>query len=162
MSSILDLDALLDSTMDNVPDVPDYLNPPDGNYVLSVPEAKLDTYENAKKEKVNVIVITYEIKSTIETKSVPVPDGSLFTERFQATEDGLKYFKKRAIGILNVSDLNGVPIREVLASLKGVEFEAQTKIRKSVGTNGQEYENINVRPLTAAADTEAEMDKGAA
>lgn len=51
----------------------------------------------------------YAILETISTatKEEPVPDGSLFTETFMPTQDGLGYFKKRITGIMNVSDVVG-------------------------------------------------------
>lgn len=159
--TILDLDAFLDSTMDNVPDVPDFLNPPDGNYALKVIEAKIEEYSTKAEPTVkkNRIRIQYAVEATIETKEVPVPDGSMFSENFTATEDGLKYFKKRALGIFDVSDMNGVPVRDILTNLKGAEFKARltTKITKS--KDGQsDFENVNIRVLSEAADRQAAMD----
>jgi hypothetical protein len=148
MTTLLNIDALLDSTLDNTPDVPDYTNPPMGLYILGIPKAELETYTNKAKEENLRVKITYAVENTIETEGMPVANGTLFTETFQATEDGLKYFKKQARKLLNVSDLNGVPMRDILASLTGVTgIKAKITIRVSKGDSGQEYENINVRPM---------------
>lgn len=155
-TTILDLDSLLDSTMDNVPDVPDFLTPPDGLYKLACSDAKIEEYEVKKGENKGAkrarIKITHKVVATIETNGVPVPDNSLFSEQFMATEEGLKYFKKAATKMLNVSDLNGVPIREVLASLKDAEYDARVTTKKSKGDDGSEFENVNVRPIPPAAE----------
>ena len=154
-ATILDIDALLDSTLDAVPDMPDYLNPPTGNYVLSITEAEIKAgkpADPAKKQaaKAPRIVITYRVDSTVETDGVPVPDQTLFTEGFQGTEDGVAFFKKQAKKLLNVEDLSGVTIRDILEALKGVQnFNAMLKNVVSQGEGGKEYENVNVRPIWA-------------
>lgn len=154
-ATILDIDALLDSTLDSVPDMPDYLNPPTGNYVLSITEAEIKAgkpADPAKKQaaKAPRIVITYRVDQTIETDGVPVPDLTLFTEGFQGTEDGVAFFKKQAKKLLNVEDLSGVTIRDILEALKGVQnFNAMLKNVVSQGDGGKEYENVNVRPVWA-------------
>ena len=155
-STILDIDALLDSTLDSVPDMPDYLNPPTGNYTLSVIEAEIKAgkpADPAKKQaaKAARLVITYKVDSTIETDGIPVPDGTLFTEGFQGTEDGIAFFKKQAKKLLNVEDLSGVTIRDILEALKGVQnFNAMLKNTTTQSEDGKrEYENVNVRPIWA-------------
>ena len=155
-STILDIDALLDSTLDSVPDMPDYLNPPTGNYTLSVIEAEIKAgkpADPAKKQaaKAARLVITYKVDSTIETDGIPVPDGTLFTEGFQGTEDGIAFFKKQAKKLLNVEDLSGVTIRDILEALKGVQnLSAMLKNTTTQSEDGKrEYENVNVRPIRA-------------
>lgn len=152
-ATILDLDQLLDATLDGVEDIPDYLTPPTGLYKLSIIEAEIKAGKKAdpaKKQaaKAARIVITYKVDSTVETEGMPVPDGSLFTEGMQGTEDGLKFFKKQARKLLNVESLDGVPIRGILDALKEVQlFDARITVRKSTGDQGQEYENVNVTPI---------------
>ena len=155
-STILDIDALLDSTLDSVPDIPDYLNPPTGNYTLSVIEAEIKAgkpADPAKKQaaKAARLVITYKVDSTIETDGIPVPDGTLFTEGFQGTEEGITFFKKQAKKLLNVEDLSGVTIRDILEALKGVQnLSAMLKNTTTQSEDGKrEYENVNVRPIRA-------------
>lgn len=152
-TTILDIDALMESTLDSIPDLPDYLNPPTGNYILSVTEAEIKPgkpADPAKKQaaKAARIVITYRVDSTTETSGIPVPDNTLFTEGFQGTEEGIGYFKKQAKKILNVDDLAGVTIRDILDAIKGVQnFAAVVKTATTTGDNGKEYENVNVRPV---------------
>lgn len=149
--TILDLDALLDSTMDGVKDVPDFVNPPAGVYMLRVKEAKSEQYTQKAKDgkpeqKALRLKIMYEVAETIETKEAPVADGSLFSESFMATEDGLGYFKNQAKKIFNVKELGDAKIRDILESLTGQEFKAAITIRKT-----GEYENVQVRPVHEVA-----------
>lgn len=151
-ATILDIDSILDSTLDAVADVPDYLNPPTGNYILSVTEAEIKPGKpkTAKEEaKPARLVITYRVEETLETEGIPVPNQTLFTEGFQGTEEGLGYFKKQAKKLLNTDNLDGVSIRDINASLKEVQnFKARltNKTTKDDKT-GREYENVNVRPI---------------
>ena len=46
----LDLGAMMEETLDDIPEAPDFANPPAGEYILSVKEAKIDTY-TAKPKK---------------------------------------------------------------------------------------------------------------
>lgn len=145
-NTILDLDALLNSSLDNVADVPDYLNPPTGSYTLSVVEAEIKAGKPAEGKtpaKAARIVVTYRVDQTKETEGIPVPDGTLFTEGFQGTEKGLEFFKKQSKKLLNVEDLNGVTIADILGSLKEVQnFDAMVTLKKD-----EQYENVNVRPV---------------
>lgn len=151
-ATILDLDAMLDESLDSVPDVPDFMNPPNGFYNLRLKEAKIEKYESKAKDGKPAtsgtrIRVTTEVAETIECEGQPVPNGTLFSETFQGTEEGLGYFKARAIKVLNVGDVQGVPLRDILSSLAGVDFQAKIKTKKS-----GDYENlvINVVPPVAA------------
>lgn len=147
MTQILDLDALMDETMDGVEDLPEYVTPPEGIYMLSVKEAGFDRYKakDTKEEKIRV-KFTYTIDETIETDELPVPNNSLFTETFQFNEEGKKYMKKAAKAILNVSSLDGVSLRDIFSSLESTQFKAKIAIRKSE-SGGKTYENVNIRPI---------------
>lgn len=150
--TILDLDSLLDFTLDGVEDIADYINPPTGLYSLSIPEAEIKAGKKAEKPgdkaKAARIIITYKVEATKETEGLPVPDGTLFTEGMQGTEEGLKFFKKQARKLLNVDSLDGVSIRDILGSLKEVGvFDARIVLRTSKGDKGQDYENVNVTPI---------------
>ena len=152
-ATILDLDSLLDSTLDGVEDIADYINPPTGLYQLSIIEAEIKAGKKAdpaKKQaaKAARIVITYKVEATTETEGIPVPDGTLFTEGMQGTEDGLKFFKKQARKLLNVDSLDGVSIRDILGSLKEIGlFDARIVLKETPGDNGRTYENVNVTPI---------------
>jgi hypothetical protein len=147
-NTILDMDALLDATLDNVADIPDFLNPPDGLYELAITEAEIKPGKEAGKA--SRIVLTHKVVSTVDTDGVPVPNGSLFQESFQGTEQGLGFFKKQAKKYMNVDDISGVSMREIIASLKGLEYKARVTTKVTKNDAGKEYENVNVRPIWEA------------
>lgn len=144
--TILDFDAILDANLGNVEDVPDYLTPPAGLYMLTCIEAKVDSYKNKEGGQTARLKLTHRIDATVECEELPPADGSLFTETFQATDDGLKYFKKAAKKMLNVDDMEGATIRDTLQTLEGHSFKAKITIRKS-NSGGKDYENVQVRPI---------------
>lgn len=153
-ATILDLDSMMDIEMDKVETLPDYVTPPAGIYMLAVEECKIEKYKakDAKdKEEKSRIRLTYKVEKTVETDDLPVKDGSLFSETFMGTEEGLKYFKKQAMNILNVKDLDGARLKDVMEGLKGQTFKCRLTIKKTPGDNGATYENVQVRPVHEAA-----------
>lgn len=155
-ATILDLDSMLDTAMDTIETLPDYVTPPAGSYVLKVLEAKSEKYKpkDAKQPEGMRLKIQYSVSATLEladSKELPVKDGSLFSESFMATEDGLKYFKRQAMNIMNVDDLGKASLRDVMDGMKNEEFKARITIKKTSGDNGAVYENIQVRPVHEAS-----------
>jgi len=156
MSTILDLDALLDGNLTNVPDVPDFVTPPAGTYTIKVENAELTN--TAKDKEGNPLIrmeITLSVQETIELLNagdMPVANGSMFMERFSYGEDGLKYFKRFAKNVLNVESLDDVSLRDILATLKEAPlFKAVVTLQESAGKEGQKYTNIRMRPVHEAA-----------
>lgn len=151
-TTILDLDSLLDQDMGAVETMPDFVAPAAGVYALRVKEAKIQEAKKPKageEQKAARLRITYEIMDTIQIEGTepPFPNGSLFSEGFQATEDGLKFFKKRAMNLLNVADLTGAKLRDIFETLAGVEVKGVVTIKKTKGDDGKEYENLNIRAV---------------
>lgn len=150
--TILDIDSILDNTLDATPDVPDFATPPTGDYIISVTDAKIEKYKSKDESKGEGlrIKLTYSVDQTlqlVDDKELPVADGTLFTETYQATEDGLAFFKKSAKKLLNVTDVNGISIRDILASLVDVKgIKARIKLRKTT-SNGRDYENVQITPI---------------
>jgi hypothetical protein len=148
-NTLLDLENMLEETLDAIPDMPDYVTPPAGEYVLEVKDSIIDKYTTKKEPDVEKqrLKNTYSIVETISTatKEEPVPDGSLFTETFMATTDGLGYYKKRICSIMGVTDTAGVSLSDMMNSVKGMQFNARLTIKKSKGADGTEYENVQIR-----------------
>lgn len=146
-AALLDLNAMVEQSLDNIPDAPDYSNPPAGEYELTVKDVKVETYKPKAGGEAQRLKITYAVAQTLSTAAneSPVPDGTMFTETFQATEMGLGYFKARIKAIMNVSDLNGVSLGDMMSSAKGQEFSARISIKKSPNPAGGEYENLQIR-----------------
>jgi len=149
-AQILDLDALLDTDMGAVVTLPDYITPSKGLYRLKVTEAGIKERKDKDGNKTANLIIVYSIVETKECDEAPFPNGSLFSDRFQATEEGLTYFKKQAMKIMNEPSLDGVKMRDVFDGLVGMEFDCAITVRKTKdAASGKEYENISVRPLHA-------------
>ena len=150
-NTILDLDSMMNDSLDNIPDAPDYVQPPNGEYNLNVKDCAVDKYETKKEPGVQKqrLKITYSISQTLSTlnNEPPVPDGSIFTENFMATEQGLSFFKKRIKEIMGASDVAGVSLGDMMNSVKGMDFSARVSIKKTKGSDGTEYENIQLRVL---------------
>jgi hypothetical protein len=153
-TTLLDLDALMDQNMDAVETLPDYVTPPAGNYQLVVKEAKTEQYSSKSEPtiKANRIRVIYAVEETLEVENgnLPVADGSLFSETYMATEEGLKYFKKTAMGILGVKDFEGASLRDVIQGIKDASFKARINIRTTKDpVSGQVFENIQLRPIAS-------------
>lgn len=157
--TILDLDAMMDIEMDKVETLPDFVQPPAGAYHLTVSDCKVEKFkakakDNKPAQDSSRIKIFYSVDKTLEltnNSDLPVKDGSLFSDSFMGTEEGLKYFKRQAMNILNVKDLEGARFKDVMEGLKGISFKAKITIRKSKDDAGQEFENVQVRPVHEAA-----------
>ena len=154
-AATLDLGAMMEASLDSIPDAPDFSNPPAGEYRLLCKEAKIDKYETKKEPGIEKqrLKILYAVEATVSVagNEPPVPDGSMFSETFQATEEGLSYFKKRIREVMNASDLTGVSLGEMMNSVKGTTFQARITIRSTKGDNGQDYVNVNIRVVPPAA-----------
>jgi hypothetical protein len=153
--TILDLDAMMDIKMDEVETLPDFVTPPPGLYTLTVKEAKIEKYKSKAEPNVEKsrIRLSYSVTATKEVAAgnVPVADGSMFSETFMATEDGIKFFKKAAMGVLGVSSFEGASIKDVIDGLADTEFEARITVRSTTDAmTKQVYENVNVRAINAA------------
>lgn len=144
--TILDIDALLDTDMNAVETVPDYVTPGKSVLELKVANCEIKKGKNKEQQETQSIVITYEITNTVESDEPAYPNGSLFTERFTATEDGIKYFKKQSMKILNVASMEGAKMRDIIDGLKNTEFKAAITLRTSK-VGDKEYTNVQVRPL---------------
>lgn len=153
----LDLGAMMDATLDSIPDAPDFSNPPAGEYRLSVKDCKIDTYTSKKEPGVEKqrIKMLYTIEQTVSTagNEQPVPDGTMFNETFMGTEQGLSFFKKRIKEIMNASDLAGVSLKDMMDSIKGQAFDARITIKKSPNPNDPNtpYENVQIRVVQPKA-----------
>lgn len=155
--TILDLDSMLDISMDKVETLPDFINPPAGTYDLDITECKIEKYtpkktnENHNPTEAARIKLIYSVESTIQLsdpKDLPVRDNSLFSESFMYTEDGLRYFKRKAMNIMNVSDLEGATLKDAMDGLKGTKFKAAVTVVKTQGKDADtSYENVRVRPV---------------
>lgn len=163
-ATLLDLDSLLDAEVDKIENVPDFVTPPPGLYKLKVTNCEIkdfDEKEDGKKtgNKGKKIHIFYSVLETEaiddDGKEIPVADGSLFSESFMGTEDGLKYFKKAASNILGIKEFEGAKIRDIIEGIKEAEFRAKITHRITTNDKGAKFVNLTIR-AAAAAEADAE------
>lgn len=159
-ATILDLDSMMDTQMSAVATLPDYVTPPAGHYNLEVVEAKTEKYTPKaeagqpapKPDSAARFRITYKIVDTIDVggNELPPANGSLFSESFMATEQGLEFFKRKGMNIMNATEetINQASLKDMMVGLKGAAFRAAISIRKSAKPDGTGfYENVDVRPV---------------
>lgn len=149
----LDLGAMMEATLDDIPEAPDFVTPPPGTYRLTVKECKVDTYtakpkkddEGGERQRLKILYVI-EQTTGVSGNEPPVPDGSMFSESFMATEQGLSYFKKRIKDIMNVSDMAGVTLGDMMSSAQGTSFDARITIKKSANPSDplKPYENVQI------------------
>lgn len=152
----LDLGALLDSTLDNIEEAPDFALPPPGEVRIRCEEIKTEKYTPKPKDG-KVLPETQRLRfnySLVHTYSVsndeqPIPDGSLFSETYQGTEEGLSYAKKRIREILNVESVDGVTLRVMMDECKGKEFDARTSYRLTPNPADKDnpFKNLNMKVI---------------
>lgn len=149
----LDLGAMLDGTLDDIPDAPEFVTPPAGEYNLMVKDCKIEAYKQKDGTASQRIRVIYAINSTSQVtgQEQPVPDNSMFSETFTGTVKGLSFFKTRAKAILQISDSANVSFGSMLNAIKGVSFNAWLTIRRTPNPKGGEYENVQIRVLPSSA-----------
>ena len=151
-NTVLDLDTMMDETLDATVEAPDFLSAeeiPAGSYMVQVTGLEMKApFKAGGAPRVNV---TYTIKETVELvgDESPVPNESMFSDGFQWTEQGKPYFKKWAMNVLDTEDMAGVSMKEIFDEIKGTEpFNVRISTKKSIGKGenaGKEFININVR-----------------
>lgn len=134
-----DLDALMDGTLAEVEAAPDYVNPPTGQYNVSIVEVKMEQFEKnvygddrkptGEKEDAVRIRLTRSVDSIIEladAKSIPPADGSLYSENFMYDDKGLARFKRDAAKWLGYdsSELDQLSLRDLFLVLEESEPKA--------------------------------------
>ncbi len=150
--TLLDLEAMSGETLDGIEEAPDFITPPPGEYLLLVTDAKIDKYETKDGLPAQRLKVMYSVAKTINTVNdePPVADGSIFSETFQGTEQGLSFFKKRIRELMNAENVQGVTLADMMSSVKGQQVKARLSIKKTAkkGVPGEFYENLQIRILS--------------
>lgn len=155
-ATILDLDAMMDRPMNSVEAIPDFINPPPGLYMLGIKECKVEKYD-AKDEagnktiKAQRIRLTYTVEETInhDQNEQPVANGTLFSQTFNGTEQGLEFFRKAASTVLGIEDFEEASIGDVIQGVIAADpFCAKISIQTSKGDGNKVYENLRIHRAT--------------
>lgn len=160
--SLLDLDALLGQSLSTTEAAPDFVTPENGVYIQTVVEAKAAkkdvkdkaaaTKEGKPTEYIS-LEFTYQINEIVEQEGQPIKPGSLYSERFMLTAQGLPYFKARVRDIAIASggaaeDVDGLSIGEALEAVKSVQFKVNVKLNTRK-VNGNDVTNVRLANLRA-------------
>lgn len=151
-STILDLNDLMNDTLDSIPEAPDFVTPPAGEYVLEVKDCVVDKYKTKDDPDIvkQRLKITYAVVDTVsiaDASEPPVPNEALFTETFTATEQGIGFFKKRIKEVMAVDSTAGTTLADMMDSIKGVQFKSRITIKRSPNPKGGEYTNLQIRVI---------------
>lgn len=126
MTTILDLDALMDEKMDSIEAAPEFVDPSNGVHnfqLISLTPSKREAKDKAKAQAEGKatawlnIRLTYRILGTVECEGLPPKPNSLCSENFSFTEQGKPYFKSRMLAIfaangISEEDYNGLTLGE--------------------------------------------------
>lgn len=136
------LDDLLDSNLDDIADLPEFVTPPAGAYratILGIEQKEIGTHP-AFEAKFKLL----ETLELSDPNQAPVADGTETSLAFMMdNEFGQGNFKKFISPIAENSGVSS--IREAIGAAKGAEVMIVSKVRKGKkGTNqeGNEYFDI--------------------
>lgn len=158
---LLDLENFEETSAADIEAAPEFIEPPTGRYKLST-ACKLEDYEregdDGEQKQLKRYRIIYSIEEVIQLKDdkelVPA-NGSMFSETFTVTSEGLKYFKQRAQSILG--DLGNATLGEVRKTLNGevepISFVADCHTKTSKQKDKEtgeirEFTNVRVKVVT--------------
>ena len=145
VGSSVDMDSILNEDLDNIPDMPDFVNPKEGVYLLHVEEVDL-----AKEIGDNrAISISYTIKELIQAKGTEMGDdvkeGDKFSELyFMSTPKGAEYVKQHLKKILApVSIQMGTAnLRDTLQAFSGCDIYGVVKLKRDRDDKNKYYPQI--------------------
>lgn len=156
-TTLLNMEDALSMNLDEVAEAPDFVDPPTGNYILTIMKAGLEEYETKDREtkedvKRKRLRVSYAISSTVELAKPgedKVPNGSMFSETFMLNKDGLSFFKKQAVKILGADNIAQVHLQDILTEMSNKHFfEANVRMKESTKGEGEDrktFRNANVR-----------------
>lgn len=160
--TLLDMDSILDQSMDNIEEAAGFITPTEGVYILAVPFCKTEKYktkEDPTKDKYR-IKLGYSVMKQLEksnSSDSDSPVNGLFTEVFQFNEQGLGFFKAKANDLLTTTE--GLSVRETIKAIdeSALVIKAKVTIKKTpkkegAGGTGPDYINVQVKLLELVTD----------
>lgn len=161
--TLLDLDAVDGMAGDEIEDMAGFVDPPTGLYRLKVVKAGSRSYspkkgDNAGK-KVSQIRFMYSILKVIELedkKELIPPETGMFSEQFQGTKQGLKFWRFKAKALLKKENFGTATVKEINQEIEKQEpeFDAKVTLSKTKNDDSTTFTNINVRVIEIKAQAE--------
>lgn len=165
MSTLLDLDALMEEKMDGVEAAPEFVDPSNGVHNFQVIKLEPSNREAKDKAKAQAegkatewvtIKLTYRILDTVECEGLPPKPGSLCSEDFTFNDQGKPYLKARLQSIfaangIGAEDFNGLTMGEQAAFIASEEvvFQATTKENSQTLPDGKVFTRIRYSGISA-------------
>lgn len=152
--SMLNLDALLDQSMAEVEAAPNYVEPENGQYILTVEDTGADQVKSKEAGKDDYVRLkhVYKIEQVVQQEGMPIAPGSLFSDSWMFSDAGLPYFKARSCDIAEANGedreaIGGLKVSELLAGVKGMTF--QCVIKKTPRKDDPTRYNIRIENICA-------------
>ena len=128
------LDNLLEETLDKVETAPEFVDLPNGEYILHIVKAEPKEYEAKGDRPAGVrVLVTYSVVETVEladsTKSA-VDAGSLQSESFNLTAQGLPYFKRYLTNVFG--EVEGTSLGDSIRALENMDISCTVKTKTTV------------------------------
>ncbi len=168
--SVLDLDSLLDQSMNDVKEAPNFIEPENSTLILSVVKFDVEIKETSAKKKEEAakegkavadkyaqISAQYKILEVVEQDAgtPPMKVESLFGETWLAEGKGLEFFKTRACDIaesqgVDREEFGNSSLRQQIAALNGGGIDFKANIKKVKRANS-EFFNVRIENIRAAS-----------
>ena len=123
-----ELDSLLDVTLDDIADLPEYKNFPAGAHVVKA-TLSLEEIGDAKKPAIKLAMVHVETLDIDPQDTPPNPGDSCSILYFLDNELGQGAFKRAAAVFVEALDL-GSSIRAIIEGVKDVECAVVTGLKK--------------------------------
>jgi len=124
------LDQMMDESLDTVEAAAEFVDFPNGEYRLHITKATAKEYPAKEGRAAGVRVsVIYACIATIQladTTKTPVDEGSLTSESFNLTAQGLPYFKRYLLNLFGETD--GISLGESIGALEGLDITAIVKL----------------------------------
>lgn len=122
---------LLDTDLNDIPSLPDFVNPPTGFYSVKVVDIKTNDEEGKAHIQFNLSINgAYELASA----SAVVPAvGSMFTARFRANDVDQIAWLKKAVAPLS-AEWQIAKLSEVLEKMQGLDLNCKVKTTSKPST----------------------------
>lgn len=170
MTTLLDLDAMMDTNLGAVEAAPEFVTPETGNYRLRLTKISAVAREAKDKDKalaegkpaawlkVNFDYVIEAVHSLADGNALPVKVGSLYREDFNITEQGLPYYKARVVDLIVLQggveeDANALSVRDVVTQFAelGIVMDCHIAKNEQPNPNGGVWVNTKISQITPVA-----------
>lgn len=146
-----DIDALLDGTLDDLADLPEWTVPNPGSYIAEVKSFEVKDINGQKSPEIKLLFteLIEAADESLEPQTLPIEAGMLFmffTKDGKPNEMGQGQFKEIIAALKPV--VGGDKNSEVMANAKGAMVAITTGVRQDKNDKDKKYLKIN--QITAA------------